>query len=157
MARRPQTRCSSRVAEAEAKLKRLHEAIENGIITATDPSLEDRIAELSAIRDQAHAMPTVPLRRWSAWDQPSRQRAFAGAERAAQAAKRRWNIPAGHLRTVAWRIEVVSPSEIRILGTKTELLRTLVAAAGVESAAAAGVRNFVPKWRTLTGRLRTNC
>jgi uncharacterized membrane protein len=42
---------------------------------------------------------------------------------------------------------VVDPSEIRILGTKTELLRTLVAAAGVESAAA-GVRRFIPKWRT---------
>lgn len=44
-----------RVAKAEAKLKRLHEAIENGVINAADPSLKDRIAELSAIRDQAHA------------------------------------------------------------------------------------------------------
>jgi DNA-binding transcriptional LysR family regulator len=52
-----------------------------------------------------------------------------------------------HLRAVAQRIEVVSPSEVRILGTKTELLRTLVAAAGVESAAA-GVHSFIPKWRT---------
>jgi site-specific DNA recombinase len=52
-----------------------------------------------------------------------------------------------HLRALAQRVEVVDPSEIRILGTKTELLRTLVAAAGVESAAA-GVRSFIPKWRT---------
>jgi len=52
-----------RVAEAEAKLKRLYEAIENGVINAADPSLKDRIAELSAIRDQAHAMPNAPLRR----------------------------------------------------------------------------------------------
>ena len=44
-----------RVAEAEAKLKRLYEAIENGVISAADPSLKDRIAQLSAIRDQAHA------------------------------------------------------------------------------------------------------
>jgi hypothetical protein len=49
------TELRKHVAEAEAKLKRLYEAIENGVINATDPSLKDRIAELSAIRDQAHA------------------------------------------------------------------------------------------------------
>ena len=36
-------------------MKRLYEAIENGVINASDPSLKDRIADLSAIRDQAHA------------------------------------------------------------------------------------------------------
>jgi len=36
-------------------LKRLYEAIENGVINASDPSLKDRIAELSAIRNQAQA------------------------------------------------------------------------------------------------------
>ena len=54
--------------------------------------------------------------------------------------------PIGLTICVRSRSEVVDPSEIRILGTKTELLRTLVAAAGVESAAA-GVRSFIPKWR----------
>jgi hypothetical protein len=49
-----------------------------------------------------------------------------------------------HLRALAQRVEVVDPSEIRVLGT--ELLRTLVAAAGAESAAG-GVRSFIPKWR----------
>jgi hypothetical protein len=52
-----------------------------------------------------------------------------------------------YLRALGQRVEVVDSSEIRILGTKTELLRTLVAAAGVESAAA-GVRRFIPKWCT---------
>lgn len=51
-----------------------------------------------------------------------------------------------HLRAFAQRVEVVDPTEIRIMGSKTELLRTLVAAAGVESTAA-GVRSFIPKWR----------
>jgi site-specific DNA recombinase len=137
-----------RVAEAEAKLKRLYEAIENGVINAADPSLKDRIAELSAIRDQAHA---------------DAERAAAAPERVAPAitpeSLRRFALSArrklrnedgtyrrDHLRAVAQRVEVVSPTEIRILGTKTELLRTLVAAAGVESAAA-GVPSFVPKWR----------
>ena len=36
-------------------MKRLYEAIENGVINASDPSLKDRIAELSAIRNQAQA------------------------------------------------------------------------------------------------------
>lgn len=44
-----------RQAEAEAKLKRLYEAIENGLVNMADPSLKDRIAELTAIRDQSQA------------------------------------------------------------------------------------------------------
>jgi hypothetical protein len=44
-----------RAAEAEAKLKRLYEAIENGVVDMADPSLKDRIAELTAVRDQAQA------------------------------------------------------------------------------------------------------
>lgn len=44
-----------RAAETEAKLKRLYEAIENGVVDMADPSLKDRIAELTAVRDQAQA------------------------------------------------------------------------------------------------------
>jgi site-specific DNA recombinase len=40
-------------AEAEAKLKRLCDAIENGLADLADPMLKDRIAELKAVRDQA--------------------------------------------------------------------------------------------------------
>lgn len=43
-------RCAT---EAEAKLKRLYDAIENGVIDVSDLSLKDRIAELTATRDQA--------------------------------------------------------------------------------------------------------
>ena len=42
-----------RAAEAEAKLKRLYEAIENGVADLADPMLKDRVAELTAIRDQS--------------------------------------------------------------------------------------------------------
>jgi len=42
-----------RASEADAKLKRLYDAIENGIADLADPMLKDRIAELKAIRDQA--------------------------------------------------------------------------------------------------------
>jgi len=48
-------RMRKRAAEAEAKLKRLYEAIENGVVDMADPSLKDRIAELTAVRDQAQA------------------------------------------------------------------------------------------------------
>jgi site-specific DNA recombinase len=42
-----------RASEADAKLKRLYDAIENGIADLSDPILKDRIAELKAVRDQA--------------------------------------------------------------------------------------------------------
>jgi hypothetical protein len=44
-----------RAAEADAKLKRLYDAIENGVADVADPMLKDPIAQLKAIRDQARA------------------------------------------------------------------------------------------------------
>src|SRR5437660_9120076 len=44
-----------RASEADAKLKRLYNAIENGIVDLSDTMLKDRVAELKAIRDQARA------------------------------------------------------------------------------------------------------
>jgi site-specific DNA recombinase len=41
-----------RASEADAKLKRLYDAIENGIADLSDPMLKDRVAELKAVRDQ---------------------------------------------------------------------------------------------------------
>src|SRR5450631_3282492 len=42
-----------RATEANAKLKRLYDAIENGIADVSDPMLKERVTELKAIRDQA--------------------------------------------------------------------------------------------------------
>ncbi len=42
-----------RASETDAKLKRLYDAIENGIADLSDPMLKDRVAELKAVRDQA--------------------------------------------------------------------------------------------------------
>ena len=50
-----------------------------------------------------------------------------------------------HLRALAQRVEVAD-DEVRIMGSKSELLRTLVAASSVESAAF-GVHSSVLKWR----------
>src|SRR5882757_8691753 len=44
-----------RASEAEAKLKRLYYAIEDGIADVSDPMLKERVTELKAVRDQARA------------------------------------------------------------------------------------------------------
>jgi integrase len=50
-----------------------------------------------------------------------------------------------HLRALAQRVGVAD-GEVRIMGSKGDLLRTLAAASGVKSAAG-GVRSSVLKWR----------
>lgn len=90
-----------RASEADAKLKRLYDAIENGVADLSDSMLKNRIAELKAIRDQARALPQ--------------------------------------------RVEV-DAKEVRIMGSKSVLLRTLVGASSAKTAGF-GVPSFVPKWR----------
>jgi len=50
-----------------------------------------------------------------------------------------------HLRALAQRVEV-DRKEVRIMGSKSVLLRTLVAASSAKTAAF-GVPSFIPKWR----------
>ncbi len=51
-----------------------------------------------------------------------------------------------HLHALAQRVEVAD-TEVRTMGSKSELLRTLVAASGGKSGAI-GVQSSVLKWRT---------
>ena len=51
-----------------------------------------------------------------------------------------------HLRALTQRVEVAD-KEVRIMGSKSELLRTLVAASGGKPGVA-GVQSSVLKWRT---------
>jgi hypothetical protein len=44
-----------RATEVEAKLKRLYDAIENGIADVSNPMLKERVIELKSIRDQVRA------------------------------------------------------------------------------------------------------
>ena len=72
-------------------------------------------------------------------------------QRFAAIARKRMRIDGGgyrrdHLRALAQRVEVAD-DEVRIMGSKSELLRTLVAASSVETAAF-GVHSSVLKWRT---------
>jgi site-specific DNA recombinase len=136
-----------RATEADAKLKRLYDAIENGVADLSDPMLKDRIGELKATRDQARldaeraedaidrAGPTIT---------PQALKTFA------RTARKRMRIDGGsyrrdHLRALAQRVEV-DQKELRIMGSKSALLRTLVAAESAKTAGF-GVPSSVPKWR----------
>ena len=138
-----------RATETDAKLKRLYDAIENGVADLADPMLKDRIAELKAVRDQARSdaeRAQEAIDRTGPAITPQALRTFA------RQARRRMRIDNGgyrcdYLRALAQRIEV-DAKEVRIMGSKSELLRTLVAASSVKTAGF-GVPSFVPKWRSL--------
>lgn len=84
---------------------------------------------------------------------PHRTCVFSPAWRAAFARSARERLRLGndgyrrdHLRALAQRVEVAD-DEVRIMGSKSELLRTLVAASSGQTAAF-GVQSSVLKWRT---------
>ena len=113
-----------------------------------DPALKDRIAGLKSIRDQAQA----DAERTAAVLESAGQQTITPAmvRKFAATARERIRIAGGgyrrdHLRALAQRVEVAD-GEVRIMGSKSDLLRTLAAASGVKSASL-GVRSSVPKWR----------
>jgi site-specific DNA recombinase len=137
-----------RATEADAKLKRLYDAIENGVTDLSDLMLKDRITELKAIRDQARAdaeRAEGAIERQGPAITPQSIKSFA------RTARKRMRTEGGgyrrdYLRALAQRVEV-DAKELRIMGSKSELLRTLVAASSAKTAGF-GVPSSVPKWRT---------
>jgi site-specific DNA recombinase len=109
--------------------------------------LKDRVAELKATRDQARAdaeRAEGALERVGPSITPQSLKAFA------RQARKRMRTEAGgyrrdYLRALAQRVEV-DAQELRIMGSKSVLLRTLVAASSVKTAGF-GVPSSVPKWR----------
>ncbi len=137
-----------RAAETDLRLKRLYDAIESGVADLDDPALKDRIDGLKATRDQARA----DAERASALLVSSTQQAITPTMLRAFAAtaRRRIRLEGGgyrrdHLRALAQRVEV-DREEVRIMGSKSNLLRVL--AANGEASAVGGVPTFVPKWRS---------
>ena len=134
-------------AEFEAVQTLLYDAIENGVADLSDPMLKNRIAELKAIRDQARAdaeRAEDAVERLGPSITPQALKTFA------RQARKRMRTEGGgyrrdHLRALAQRVEV-DTKEVRILGSKSVLLRTLVAASSAKTAGF-GVTSFVPKWR----------
>jgi hypothetical protein len=136
-----------RAAEADAKLTRLYDAIENGIADLADLKLKDRIAELKGIRDQARA---DAERAAGALDRLGPSITPPAIKTFARTARRRMRTESGgyrrdHLRALAQRVEV-DAKQVRIMGSKSVLLRTLVTISGAKTAGF-GVTSFVPKWR----------
>ncbi|WP_264817712.1 recombinase family protein, partial [Acidomonas methanolica] len=141
---------NKRAAEAELRLKRLYDAIEAGVADLDDPALKDRITGLKATRDQAQA---DALRAQTMLESATHQAVTPQMLRQfADTARKRMHLDGGgyrrdHLRLLAQRVEV-EDKEVRIMGSKSNLLRTLVAisSSGVKSDSL-GVPSFVPKWR----------
>jgi site-specific DNA recombinase len=138
---------SARAAEADAKLNRLYDAIENGIAELADPMLKDRVIELKAVRDQARLdaeRAEDALNRSGPAITPQALKTFARAARKGMRAEG-GGYRRDHLRALAQRVEV-DAKEVRVMGSKSALLRTLVAAPSAKTAGFA-VPSSVPKWR----------
>ncbi len=139
---------NQRAAETDLRLKRLYDAIESGVADLADPALKDRIVGLKAIRDQAR---TDAERAQATLESSGNQSITPDMVRKfASTARERIRIAGGgyrrdHLRALAQRVEVAE-HEVRIMGSKGDLLRTLAAASGAKSASP-GVRSSVLKWR----------
>lgn len=147
---------NKRATETDLRLKRLYDAIESGVADLDDSALKERIATLKDGRDLAKA----DAERASAMLDSASQQAITPAmlRKFALAARERIRLPGGgyrrdHLRALAQRVEV-NDGEVRIMGSKDNLLRTLAAGSGVGTATG-GVPSFVPKWRRERTRLRT--
>lgn len=139
---------NKRAAEADLRLRRLYDAIEAGVAHLDDPALKDRIASLKTVRDQAQA----DARRAAAMLESSAHQTITPqmVQRFAWTARERIRVEGGgyrrdHLRALAQRVEVAD-KEVRIIGSKSDLLRTLAATAGAKPAAA-GVPSSGLKWR----------
>jgi hypothetical protein len=137
-----------RAADAEAKLTRLYEAIENGLAELDDANLKGRIVELRRIRDAAHA----DAEKAEASDGRAAEITPDMLSRFAEAARKRIKTDDGsfrrhHLQTLVQRVEV-RVHEIRIKGSKVQLLRELANSGGNRGVETSGhgVRIFVPKW-----------
>ena len=121
-------------------------AIENGITDVSDPMLKDRVTELRAVRDQARAdaeRAEGALDRLEPSITPQALKTFARAARNGMRIESS-GYRRDHLRALAQRVEV-DANEVRIMGSKSALLRTLVAGSSAKSAGF-GVPSLVPKW-----------
>ena len=109
--------------------------------------LKDRIAKLKTTRDQARA---YAERAEGALDRLGPAITPAALKTFARTARRRMRTESGgyrrdHLRALAQRVEV-DAREVRIMGSKRVLLRTLVAVSSAKTVGF-GVPSSVPKWR----------
>ena len=155
---------NKRATESELRLKRLYDAIEAGVADIHDPALKDRIDGLKAIRDQASA----DAERAQAMLDGSGAKAITPqmVRKFADTARQRIHLEGGgyrrdHLRALAQRVEVAD-GEVRIMGSKSRLLQTLVAGSGVNSVPTQGLNwrkgwDSNPRWACTHGGFQDRC
>ena len=139
-----------KATEAEAKLNRLYEAIEGGALSASDGSLKERVDELARIRDQARIDAERII---SSIERVAPTITADSLHRFALAARRKWRdrecgYRRDHIRSLTQRVEVVSKTEARVIGSRTAPMRALAFSDGGNAAAGGGVLSLKPKWRT---------
>ena len=134
-----------RATEAQAKLNRLFEAIENGVADVTDPDIKARMKDIKRARDAAQADADRAERavvRLGPVITPELLKRFA--EETRKALRREDGTLAPNLlRAVAQRVVVYSRWEMEVSGCRVELFRTLAATNGSVDAAVA-IPNFNP-------------
>jgi site-specific DNA recombinase len=139
-----------RATDAQARIKRLFDAVSAGAIDANDPDLKERIDEFKALKDTATAdadRAERAITRLGPIITPELLERFAEATRKAlrnEDGTFRREI----LRAIAQRVIIYSPTELEVSGCKVELFRSLAATNDVEAAALA-VPAREPEWRAL--------
>ena len=137
-----------RITETDLRLNRLFDAIESGVADLDAPGLKERIAGPRRFGNRPAPTPSAPQ---AALDNAGNQAVSSHLVKTfARAARQRIRLESGgyrrdHLRALARRVEVAD-TEVRIRGSKSELLRTLVAAS-VGKSGVVGVQSSVLKWR----------
>lgn len=136
---------STRAADAECRLRNLYDAVENGTLTGLDRMFKERVAELSAIRDQAEmdadrvtravdrVGPTLGVEDVSRWAKDVRSKLLGGS------------FPRHHVRSLLQRIEVRSKHEVYVRGSRSALLLALASAGGARMAKAGMGESTDPK------------
>ena len=118
---------NKRATEADARLKRLFDAIERGFADLDDADLKERITTLKATRDQAR----VDAKRATASLEHTGHKSITTdmLARFAGSARQKIRIEGAgyrrdHLRALAQRVEVAE-GEVRIMGSKSQLFEVL--------------------------------
>jgi site-specific DNA recombinase len=137
------TELRQRATAASAKLVRLYEALEEGIADTRDRGAERPHQGVGGHQEGGSGRRRTRRSR----DRQARAMITPEAiERMAQATRNGLRAPDGSYRRAPQRVEVLSTAEIKIMRGRTELLRTLAASGGDQSAILE-VRSFKPKWR----------
>ncbi len=133
-------------AEADAKLARLYNAIEEGLVDLADAGLKGRVAELRMARDRARAAASHAAEAEAAVT--SANLSDAALEKFARTARRKLRIVDGryradYLRAMVQRVEL-GRRHIRLIGRRTTLLSATV---NGPAKACGAVHSAIPEWR----------